>query len=154
MIFSGCESPACVNLWTRCQHKASEDSSQDTLETVGALQIEKPWQMSHCTQKFRHYYLKLEGQLFSPFSRWNKVVQKQMRSLLLQYGNMNYLLRGIQQFSTSTIFALKYGFLMKSGLPMNMIIKFIKSSCRARMKRKIIQTMSKTLWRIHVMNLR
>lgn len=42
----------------------------------------------------------------------------------------NYLVRGIQQFKTSTIFALRYGFLIKSGLAMNIIIKFINSSCR------------------------
>ena len=42
----------------------------------------------------------------------------------------NYLLRGIQQFKTSTIFALRYGFLINSGLAMNIIMKFINSSCR------------------------
>jgi len=41
-----------------------------------------------------------------------------------------HLERGIQQFRTSTIFALRYGFLTYSGLAMNIIMKFIKSSLR------------------------
>lgn len=51
------------------------------------------------------------------------------------------LLRGIQQFRTSTIFALRYGFLTYSGLPMNMMMKFMKSSCQGWRKKRISHTM-------------